>query len=206
MKPARDSLIMTRFCITMVACGALACHAPQDQAARQAAQRAANPNIPAVIQVPPPVLPSDTHHVVPAPAPSTPKEMLQVLGSNYAILGLAIVSGDRRMIGATYAPDAELTTPDTTLHGAVAIAQSMGQMGPRNSLREFRRTPRATNVQDSTVTDSGAYVILSKRAGADSLVERGTYATVWRARAGGKNWVILTDHISHMSGTRKKKS
>jgi hypothetical protein len=124
------------------------------------------------------------------------QEMAMVRTSaNAAILGAAIVAGDRRMIGSMYSTDAELVTPESTLRGVVAIANALGSLGRAKSLVAFRRSSRVTRVVGSTVLDSGLYVALTKRPGADSVLERGRYSTWWRVQSGAQDWVITKDHL-----------
>ena len=166
---------------------------------------AADPNAPAVVQLPPVILPSDTAK------PDTTERVRQrlaeatsALGQNYAVLGTAIVFGDRRMIASQYAPDAVLRMPGATHTGSVAIANTLAALGPPKSLKEFKRTSQGTRIADSTVADSGDFVAISKRAGADSLVERGTYVTTWRIHPPPMTWVIKTDELRPRATRRPK--
>lgn len=170
------------------------------------AAKALDPRVPAVVQLPPPVLPSDT---------AKPDTMMQhrerirlarrELVPNYAILGAAMVFGDRRMIASHYAPDAVFLTPDTTLTGSVAIANALAAQGPPRSLVEFNRTSIDVTIIDSTVADSGTYKAIAKRAGArDSTIERGSYVATWRVHAPPLHWVITRDEI-RPNGKRHRK-
>jgi hypothetical protein len=86
----------------------------------------------------------------------------------------------------------------------VAIANGLANLGPAKSLRDFRRRSLVTRIVDSTVIDSGTYVILTKRPGADSLFERGRYATVWRIHAPPMNWLIMHDHLYRETQRKSK--
>jgi hypothetical protein len=177
-----------------------ACTPKADQ--RSAAK---DPNTPAVVQAPSVVLASDT-----AKKDTTPSAVVtmdgakRVLASNFAVLGAAIAFGDRQMIGANFAPDAEVVTPDTTYKGLVAIANGLGRLGRANSLRDFQRRSVTMKIVDSTVIDSGVYVVLTKRPGADSVLERGRYATTWRIHPPPGEWLITHDRL-YRDPARKKK-
>lgn len=194
MTPARcRAIALASICAGAVACGS-----------ESAPPRAADPGAPAVVTLPPPVLPSDTAK------PDTMErvrarlaEAKMVLAQNYAVLGAAMVFGDRRMIASQYTADAVLATPDSAYRGPVAIANALAQLGPPRSLQEFRRTSLDVRIADSTVADSGTFVAISRRAGADSVVERGTYRATWRMRAPPTAWLIEADELH--PATRPKK-
>lgn len=160
---------------------------------KQDARANADPNAPAVVKAPPVVLASDTEkkidttHNVPMMLAKT------TMTRNYAILGMAISRGDRQMIGLQYAPDAKLTTPAGTMTGANAIEHLYSGL---TGLKTFQRMSLVTKIVDSTIADSGMYVMVIKRAGvADSSVERGNYAAVWRVRAEPQEWFMTKDHL-----------
>ena len=178
-----------------------ACSAPKaDQ--RGAAK---DPNAPAVVQAPSVVLVSDTAKKdMTTPAATSVDWAKQVIAGNFAVLGAAIAYGDRRMIGANFAPDAEVITPEATYKGVVAIANAFGRLGPAKSLRDFRRRSLVMKIVDSSVVDSGVYVVLTKRPGADSVYERGRYATTWRIHPPPMDWLITQDRLYH-DATRKPK-
>jgi len=176
--------------LPLLCAGITACAKPDARAG------ASDPNAPAVVRLPPPVLPSDTARPDTMRARTERVRSAQLtLASNYAVLGAAIVFGDPRMVAAEYAPDAELVTPDSTYRGIVAIANSLTALGRTNSLREFIRTSVVLRFADSTVIDSGTYVALSKRTGADSIVQRGRYATTWRVHPPPMQWAITRDRL-----------
>jgi hypothetical protein len=166
---------------------------------------AKDPNVAAVVRGPAVVLPSDTMKPDTTRPPVVAiTDAQRSIATNFAILGAAIAFGDRRMIAANYDANADVITPDTTYKGSVAIANGFANLGPAKSLRDFRRRSLVTKIVDSTVVDSGAYVILSKRSGADSLFERGRYATVWRIHAPPMNWLIVHDRL-YREPSRKSK-
>ena len=164
-----------------------------------------DPAAPAVVQAPKLVLPSDTMKR-PDPVPVatvTQEDARRRTAIDFAVLGAAIIFGDTRMVGSTYASDAQLTTPDSVLHGAAQIASSLIALGREKSLKDFARRSQFTSVKDSSVTDSGLYSIITKRTGADSILESGHYATTWRVRPAPENWVILKDRLYRQSSRRR---
>ena len=171
---------------------ALACTAPKSD--KGSSLR--DPGAPAVVRAPPVVLPSDTMKR-PSEGSSSVKldAARQTIATNYAVLGAAIAFGDRRMIGASYAPDAEVVTPDRQFRGLNAIVNGLASLGVGKSLKEFQRRSLVTTIVDSTVIDSGTYVMLIKRVGADTAFERGRYATTWRVVPPPHDWVIVSDHL-----------
>lgn len=183
---------------------ALACTDPKPglQSARS------DPGAPAVVEGRRVVLPGDTAKKISAnsaPAPSvTLEEARRRTSIDFAVLGSAITFGDGRMVAATYASDALLTTPDSVLRGAAQIAAALVTLGRDKSLRNFQRRSTFTRVLDSTVVDSGLYSIVTKRTSADSVLESGRYATTWRVRPSPDNWVILKDRLYRQSLRRGK--
>lgn len=168
-----------------------ACSSP-----KSGTRAAGDPGAPAIVTRPSVVLASDTAKPSTIPRPVVALEdAKREVATNLAVLGMAITVGDRRMIGATYATDAEFVTADTTYRGAAAIANGLGALGPAKGLRDFQRRSVAMRIVDSTVVDSGTYALLTKRAGADSLMERGRYATTWRMHAQPLHWLIVRDHL-----------
>ena len=167
--------------------------------------RAADPNAPAVVRVAPPVLPGDT--AKPPKPPLVPDDVvMRSLAVQYSLLGAAVVLGDRRLVAREYAPDATLVTPDTSLKGYEAIANRLVRLGSSRSLRDFRRASTKFAIVDSTVVDSGAYVMISKRPGADSVFEKGSYATVWRIHPAPMTWSIISDHLFQSRGASAKRA
>lgn len=177
--------------------GITACSKPDPRAS------AADPNTPAVVRVPPPVLPSDTAR--------KPKETTTVVSwdearatvsRNYAILGAALTFADPKLLVSSYAPTAVLTTPNGTFTGHEAIVKEYRGFGMDGSVKAFNRQSQVLKVVDSTVADSGIYTFVRTRKGADSTVTRGTYATVWQIVPPPKDWVITKDRL--YPATKKK--
>ena len=180
---------------------ALACTAPKSDKASSLK----DPGAPAVIQAPPVILPADTTKRPSAGSPAVQLDAArQTIATNYAVLGAAIAFGDRRMIGTSYAPDAEVVTPGRQFKGLNAIVSGLASLGVGKSLKEFQRRSLITTIVDSTVVDSGTYVMLIKRVGADTAFERGRYATTWRIVPPPHDWVIVSDHL-FSPGAKKTK-
>ena len=156
----------------------------------------AQADAPAVVKLPPPLLPSDTARPDTIEAHNQKmREAGATLERNYAVLGAAMVFGDRRMVASMYAPSATLETPDSTYRGSTAIAYALTALGPPKSLRAFNRRSLALRVVDSTVIDSGMYAAVSVRQGADSTVERGSYMAQWRIHPAPMEWMLSSDRL-----------
>ena len=155
-----------------------------------------DPYKPAVVKVPPIVLASDTAKPDTMQQHRMKMDAIRLkLAENYAVMDAAISHHDTRMLSVMYAPDAQLTTSDSLFEGARPIAVGLAQLSVARSVRSFSRQSSGFAVVDSTVTDSGSYVILSQRTGADSLFERGKYVTSWRVHNEPLAWAIHRDHL-----------
>lgn len=174
----------------MVACcsGAFACSGASDRAAR--------PNSPAVVALPgvpePPAPPLDTTQDLFQRVQDARMEMAPI----YSVIALAAAGGDARTLSGVYAPDAELQMADSTFKGATAAIEALTGFARRTSMARMTRTSVTTTfLKDSVVADSGTYVMVSKRAGADSVVQRGRYVTTWRMHVHGAPWQIKADRL-----------
>jgi hypothetical protein len=166
--------------------------------------QANDPNAPAVVKAPPVILASDTAKK-PVPPVVTEDAALQHILADYALLAAAISLGDRKLIAEKYAAGGRVITSDTTFVGSAAISNGLGRLGFKNSLRDFQRSPRVTKVVDSTVVDSGTYAMISKRPGSESLIERGSYASVWQIRPAPLDWFMTEDHLIRGGSTKPAK-
>ena len=163
-----------------------------------------DPNKPAVVKVPPVVLASDTAKPDTLPQNRMKMDAIRLkLAENYAVMSAAIAHHDARMLSMMYAPDAQLATSDSLFEGTRPIAIGLAQFGVARSVRSFDRKSSGFAVVDSTVTDSGSYVILSQRTGADSLFERGKYVTSWRMHTEPLVWAIHRDHLVPVAKHKK---
>lgn len=189
----KASALLRGMTFTMACVVGVACSNKPKADARSAAN---DPYAPAIVRGAPIILPGDTLKPdTAAKHAAAADEVRRELNTDYSVLGAAIVFGDPNMIGASYAADARLVTPDSTVTGVAAIARTLSKLGPAKSLREFQRRSLATRVVDSTVTDSGTFIVFTKRAGADSILERGHYATMWRMHAPPFHWLITRDRL-----------
>ena len=105
------------------------------------------------------------------------------LSRNYALLGAGLSFIDPKLLAAAYAPAAELTTPNGKFTGQAAILKEYQSFGMDGSVMELQRQSAVLKVVDSTVADSDTYTVVRKRDRADSTVERGAYASVWRIQS-----------------------
>ena len=108
-----------------------------------------------------------------------------------------------RSISGAYSPDAELTTPNGKFIDTLAILKEFKSFGMDGSVKEFSRQSAKLKIVDSTVADSGTYTVVRKRDRADSTVERGAYASVWRIQSPPMEWVMTQDHLYPV--TKKKR-
>ena len=164
---------------------------------------AADPNTPAVVKVPPPILPGDTARKVVEPAVTDDAARMMV-SRNYALAGAGLAMIDPNLISAAYSSDAELTTPNGKFTGTQAILKEFKSFGMDGSVKLFNRQSAQLKIVDSTVVDSGTYTVVRKTARADSTVEHGAYAAVWRIHAPPMDWVMTKDHL-YAAAKRKGK-
>ncbi len=162
---------------------------------------AADPNTPAVVRVPPPILPGDTVKKEVAPVVSS-EVARNIVSRNYALLGAGLSLVDPKLLAAAYAPTAELTTPNGKFSGQTAILKEYQSFGMDGSVKDFQRQSAALKVVDSTVVDSGTYTVVRKSNRADSTIEHGAYASVWRIHPPPMEWLMTQDHLYPV--TKKK--
>lgn len=131
--------------------------------------------------------------------PLIPQDQLQRqmnISAGYSLVTAMMVNKDGRSIVGMYAPDAVLVLPDSTIRNAPAIAAQWVQLAQAKSMADFQRTSQGMSViDDSTLADSGSYLMVLRRTPKDSVLERGRYRALWRARLGSGSWVMLEDHI-----------
>ena len=117
--------------------GITACGKPDARA------NAADPNTPAVVKAPPPVLAGRHGTEAMETQPWCPWEEARVTVSrDYAMLGAAVVFGDPKLLPPSYAPTAVLTTPNGTFSGQDAIVKEYGSFGMDGSVKAFNRQSR----------------------------------------------------------------
>lgn len=139
--------------------------------------------------------------------PLIPQDQFQrqaQVGGGYALVTAMMVNKDARSIVGMYAPDAILVLPDSTVRNAPAIAARLVQLAQATSMTDFQRSSLGMSVtDDSTLADSGSYLMTVKRTPKDSVIQRGRYHALWRARPGTGSWVMLEDHIIPDAGKKK---
>ncbi len=166
----------------------IACGKPDARA------NAADPNAPAVVKAPPPILPADTAKKPPPPPLIPDDEVRTKLGTLYALAGAGLSFVDPKLIRAAYAPDAQLTTPNGTFTGVQAILKEYQSFGMDGSVKDFQRQSAKAKIIDSTVVDSGLYRVTRQRGGAKTT-EVGAYAANWRIHPAPMDWVMTKDHL-----------
>jgi hypothetical protein len=189
--------------LSITACGS----PPAKEAAEPAVSDPKAPaNAPAVIavplNVPTPVVPGTPGSRL---IPTDPMQQRVAVSQGYGLIGAMMVFQDGRSLSQLYHADAILKTPDSTIAGNGAIVTHLLTLARNKSLSSFERTSRRiTLLDDSTLTDSGSYRMVLRRSAADSVFERGAYATNWRARSDITKWVILEDHLAPGAAPKAK--
>lgn len=132
------------------------------------------------------------------------QRMVPVTGG-YSLAAATMIMNDPRMLGQVYAPNAVLRVPDSTVTGMPAVVRQLLSLAQSKSLADFQRRSIGTRIlDDSTLLDSGTYVMVLRRSEKDSVLERGRYAATWRARKDLTQWVILEDVLRPNQPTRTK--
>lgn len=166
--------------------------------------RKVDPNLPAVVHGPPIILPSDTARPDTMPEYRERMEAAQrELIPQYSVLGAAAVFGDRRMLASIYSPGATLRLSDSTYTGGTSVVTALADFFRRSAITDMVRQSNATNAVDSIYTDSGSYLLVSKRAGAAESLERGQYVAKWRLLPRDPRWLLLSDELTPDSPTKR---
>jgi hypothetical protein len=161
-----------------------------------------DPNRPAVIPAPAPILAADT---LKPPQPKLDPKKIQVqISPEYALMSMAMTGGDGRMVATQFESNATLSLPDTTIKGSIAIAKFLVDFSHTRNLNYLERTSNVFSLADSIASDSGKYISVSKRPGADSIVDRGSFATTWRLHP-DHSWKVVADHLYPQATSKKKK-
>lgn len=161
-----------------------------------------DPNRPAVIGEPGPVLVNDT---LKPPKPTIDPRKIQIqISPEYALMSLAMTGGDGRMVASQFEPGATLSLPDTTIRGSLAIAKFLIDLSRAKNLNYLERSSYSFSATDTIASDSGKYISVSKRPGADSIVDRGAFATTWRLHP-DHSWKVVADHLYPQAKSGKKK-
>ena len=186
-----------------VACGA---PAPQDTAVKDPKAPATEP---AVVSVPLNLPRLATDSAAQSSQPSVmPLDSLARSGglsSLYSLITATMINSDSRMLGRLYAPAAVLHTPDSTVHNGPAVVRHLITMARAKSMADFQRTSRGLRIiDDSTLVDSGSYVMVLRRSPRDSVFERGQYWATVRGGAYVGAWLVLEDRFKPGSPPKKQ--
>lgn len=149
--------------------------------------------MPSRVQAPAPVASDAPKSAI---IPEDPVQRTTAVSAGYSLATATMINNDARMLGQLYAPNAVLRVPDSTVTGMPAVVRQLLSLARSKSLTEFQRRSLGMRVlDDSTLLDSGTYVMVLKRSPKDSALERGRYAATWRARTDVTQWVILEDYL-----------
>jgi hypothetical protein len=162
-----------------------------------------DPSQPAVVALPGPPLPKPPVVDTTLELPDRILVARRELAADYAVAAFAAVGADLRMLNMLYSPEVVLQMGDSTFRGAGAAIAELVQFSRRNSVARVDRTPLVTRfLKDSIVSDSGTLIIVSKRAGADTVIQRGSYSSLWRIRPEGNPWQFTADRLYLPRGVR----
>lgn len=178
--------------------GIAACGSPakQDAAPPDRNAPALEPGVISVPSTVQPAAPGASDAPKSALIPSDPVQRTVPVSSGYSVATATMLMNDARVLGQVYAPNAVLRTPDSTVTGMPAVVRQLLSLARSKSLADFRRTSLGSRIlDDSTLLDSGTYVMVLRRSEKDSVFERGRYAATWRARKDITQWVILDDYL-----------
>lgn len=132
----------------------------------------------------------------PAPLIGDELSVSPLVYDGYGVSVMAALNNDQGMVASIYGDSSAYVRPDSTVRGGTAIARYLTEAFRVNGLRSFERSRLGfRRIDDSTLIDSGRYVAIRTRPGADSLMEQGTFKTLWRARRSPRPWLILIDSI-----------
>ena len=196
------------FLAVALTAGAVACGAPtpQDTAAKDPKAPATEP---AVVSVPLnlPRLATDSAEKSKQPSVMPLDSLARSggLSSLYALVTATMINSDSRMLGRLYAPAAVLYTPDSTVHNGPAVVRHLITMARAKSMADFQRTSRGRRIiDDSTLVDSGSYIMILRRSPKDSVFERGQYSATVRGGADLNAWIILEDRFKPSPAPKTK--
>jgi hypothetical protein len=186
----------------MAACGS---PAKQDAAPQDPKAPALDPAVVSVpLNVPVPVVDTSAKPTS-ALIPADSMQRLFTVNAGYGLVTATMVNQDARMLSQMYAPTSVLHLPDSTITGNTGIVRKLLSLAQAKSLQDFQRTSLGMRaLDDSTLADSGNYVMTLKRPQGAAVQEHGRYATTWRARPDVGKWVILEDRIQP-TATRKQR-
>jgi hypothetical protein len=152
---------------------------------------------PAVVQTPAVVLPSDTAK------PDTTEALQQrvnqaghLMSTGYAAISAGMSFGDAKLAGSAFDSTAGFEAPGLKSVGSERIGAAIAAMGRRAGVKELKRGSMGLRfLPDSMVADSGIYTIVAQREGQPATQESGAYATTWRIKPSGAEWLIVRDRL-----------
>jgi hypothetical protein len=137
--------------------------------------------------------------------PADERERMRATSVLYALATATMINQDGRMLSQVYTPNVVLHAPDSTVRGAAEVVRYLITYARSKSLAEFQRTSHGMRIlDDSTLADSGSYLMVLKRSPKDSVIERGQYASTLRARQDINAWVILEDQFKPGGPAKRK--
>jgi hypothetical protein len=194
--------------LVITAAGLVACGAPARQDA-PAADPKAPATDPAVVSVPLnlPRLASDAPDTTrKSPLiPADDRERMRAISALHALVTATMINQDSRMLSQLYALNAVLHAPDSTVRGSTEVVHYLITYARSKSLADFQRISHGQRIMDdSTLADSGIYQMVLRRSPKDSVIERGQYRAVVRARKDINAWVILEDQFKVGAPAKRK--
>lgn len=192
------------YVFSAICCSLAACGKPANVDPKAPAEQPAVINMPSAVQLADPMKAIETPK--PSIIPDDPAQRRLAVSTLYAQATAMMVFKDVHMLSQVYGPKATLTLPDSTVRGAALVANALVSFARTRSLADFARTSQGMRVvNDSTLADSGTYVMTLKRTPNDSVLEHGRYAATIGFRLKGGAWGILTDRITPAPAKGKKK-
>jgi hypothetical protein len=182
----------------VVIIGAAACgsSARQEAAPQDRKAPAVEPGVislPSNVRVPVADAPNDRQTSL---IPADSMQRVFAVSTGYGLVTAMMINQDGRMLNQMYLPTSVLRLPDSTITGNTGIVRTLLSLAHSKSLSDFQRTSMGMRtLDDSTLADSGRYVMTLKRPQGAAVQEHGKYATTWRARRDATKWVILEDRI-----------
>ena len=137
--------------------------------------------------------------------PADERERIRATSMIYSLATATMINQDSRMLSQVYTPGVVLHAPDSTVRGSADVVRYLITYARSKSLAEFDRTSHGVRIlDDSTLADSGSYLMVLKRSPKDSVIERGQYASTVRARQDINAWVILEDQFKPAGSAKRK--
>jgi hypothetical protein len=152
---------------------------------------------PAVVQTPAVILPSDTAKPdTSAALGQRTSQASHLMAIGYGFVSTGMVFMDAKVAGSVFEPTATFITPELRATGSEPIGRALAGLGRRMGVKEMKRgTLGMRFLPDSVVADSGIYTIVAQREGQAATRQSGAYATMWRMKPLGTDWLIMQDRL-----------